>query len=381
MKRLRVCHILEATLGGTRLHVVDLLGHLPQDQVHSYLVYSDLRADSAFFEQLNEIRQVATCIRVQMERSISPKSDLLAVTKLVKIMRKHRFDVVHVHSGKAGLLGRVAAALSLTGVKVVYTPHASPFRLSRLYHIVEKLFSHLCHKIIAVSNSEREELIENQIAAPEKVVAISNGINVDRFRGALQDRESQRMKLEVSSTELLIGTVGRVCPQKAPHVFVEMMAQVVRTVPNAKFIWIGGGEDERQLLEAVQYEGLSDRFIFTGFVSDIRPSLSAVDIFCLLSDYESFGYATVEAMAMGLPTVGTDVPGTKDVIVNGETGFLVTKGSGKEAAVKVQLLCNSPELRNTLGQSGYVRACNEFALQVMAANTMLAYRQVTGSIS
>lgn len=381
MNRLRVCHILEATLGGTRLHVVDLLRHLPQDQVENYLVYADLRADSAFLQQLSEIQQIATCIKVQMERSLSPISDLYAIIKLVKVMREHRFDVIHVHSGKAGLLGRVAALLSLTGAKVIYTPNASPFRLSRLYHIVEKVLSRLCHRIIAVSNSEREELIENGITVPEKVVTINSGIDVDRFRDALQYRESQRKKLEIGADELLIGTVARVSPQKAPLVFVEMIAKVAHIVPQAKFIWIGGGEDEQQLLEAVQHEGLSDRFILTGFISDIRPMLSMVDVFCLLSDYESFGYATVEAMAMGLAAVGTYVPGTKDVIVDGDTGFLVAKGDGQAAAVKVQLLCESPELRINFGQNGYTRACNEFAVQVMAARTMLTYREVTERVS
>ena len=353
--------------------MLDLLKHLPSDSIENTLIYSDLRADRVFLSELASLSREINCIPIRMQADVAPIKDSIAIRRLALLFREHRFDIIHTHSGKGGLLGRVAAKISRQRAAVVYTPNASPFRLNRLYWLAELALSHMCDKIIAVTESEREELITNRIGSSEKVVTINSGIDVGWFSDSPISRSEIRRKLTVEDHHVLIGTAGRICAQKAPLVFVRMADTLASQLPGARFVWIGDGELKQDLAAEFEKRGLTKVFRVTGFLEDIRSYLSALDVFCLLSDYESLGYVTLEAMALGLPAVGTRVAGTTDVIRDGETGFLVPRGDHEQAAFRVLELCKSPSLRSEMGSKGQDRVKTEFSVQTMATQTAGLY--------
>jgi glycosyltransferase involved in cell wall biosynthesis len=211
------------------------------------------------------------------------------------------------------------------------------------------------------------------VAAPERIVVVDSGIDIGACEASVSLRNSTRNDLGVSESDLLISSAGRLSAQKAPANFVRAAAIISQSKPEARFLWIGDGE-LRGIVEAEAARlGIADQFRVLGYVPDIRPFLNATDIFCLLSEYESFGYVTVEAMAHGLPAVGTRVAGTMDVIEDCVTGFLVEPNDPSTAANRIMSLMDSKELRTSLGGAAVESARRRFDVRRMAAETASVY--------
>lgn len=378
-RELVVCHVLEAANAGVRRHVVDLLMGMEADAtIRCVLIYSPVRMDAGFIDALPRLERFVECIALPMSPVIDPRRDVMAVLRMSSVLRRIRPDVLHVHSGKGGLLGRTAHMVARGKGAVVYTPNASPFRRGGVYESVERALCRRTDVVIAVSDSEAAELIEADVARADQVRVIESGIDVWAFEDADALRATGRRSLGCSPHDLLVGSVGRLAEQKAPLDFVAMAERVSRMQPRARFLWVGDGELRRAVEAAVAVAGLSDRFTITGLVADVRPYVAAMDVFCLLSLYESFGYATVEAMALEVPAVGTRVPGTIDVLGNGEAGVIVSPGRPTEAAEAVLALLNDQAERHRLARAGRDRTRARYDARRMCAETRRLYDSVTG---
>lgn len=376
----KVCHVIEATNGGVRRHVVDLLSNLPRE-LDVHVAHSLVRADDVWRAALAALDGRVTAHEIEMHRNISPRRDARSIAALARLFRRERFDVIHVHSGKGGLLGRVAAALSPGRPAVVYTPNASPFRLSRVYATVERALTHLTDAVIAVTPSEHDELTSERIAPPDGVRTIVSGIDAEPFEGYDGDRELVRRSLGIEPSDLVITSVGRMSAQKEPLAFLRAAARVAAEVPAVRIVWVGDGELRGAYEEEARRLGVEGRLVMPGYVDDVRPALAASDVFCLMSGYESLGYVTLEAMAMGLPAVGTHVAGTRDVIEDGVTGYLVDTGDDAAAAARMLELARNPGLRAGLGAAGRRRVRAEFSARAMAADTARLYAELAGSLA
>ena len=374
-KKIEVLHVVEATLGGLRRHVVDLLLGLAAnygDEVQLHLAYSLRRADSGFYIALKELQlQGIMCFECAMWRSIHPWPDLIHTIEIAKYIRAKRLRIVHTHSGKGGYIGRLAAK-PFRRVKAIYTPNASPFRLSRLYHALEVIAGRtLTTKLIAVSESEKLELVRSRIVASSRVKVIPSGIP-DHHR----DPEFGTMTWPFRSIDPVVVTAGRISAQKAPLRFIAIAAETVRSWPNAKFFWVGDGELRGDLEHAIREANLEKQVVITGWVDDTTPWLIRSDVFLLASDYESFGYVTAEAMCAGLPCVVSDVPGSRDLVVDGETGYLIPHDAIEAYATAIGQLLETPELLHKMGQEGRKRWKSHFHVSQMVERTFELYKEL-----
>jgi glycosyltransferase involved in cell wall biosynthesis len=377
MKRCEVLHVLEASLGGTGRHVIDLLTAFNGDpDFRLTLAYSKVRSDQRFETALQQLPPgSARLIELPMVRQLAPLRDLNAVASLCRLIRREHFDIIHAHSSKAGGLARVAARISLRSVATVYTPHSIAVRLGSRYWLLEKCLACLTDALVAVSPSEKAELTRYHLVPASKVHTITLGIDTDAL-----SKEScaplQLIPTSSSGTEkpLLVGTVGRLCAQKDPITFVRTAEIVTRQISNVHFVWIGDGELKEAVTREINQRHLSSAVSLIPFRPDIAAVMRSLDVFVLLSQYESFGYVTCEAMAAGLPVVATDTAGSADLVAPDVSGFLVPTGSPAKAAEAVLHLLKDQTLRQTMGQAGRNRAEGSFNMVSMAQQLRTLYR-------
>jgi glycosyltransferase involved in cell wall biosynthesis len=379
---MRVLYVVESTIAGVRTHVQNLATGLDRHRFQ-VVVACPLRrqqsfGDDQFVSYLT--RAGISVVPVAMRRTIDLAGDLAALRQLIGLMRRERFDLIHLHSSKAGFLGRLAAR-SVAGTPVVYSPHGLFFLADhtrakrRFYLALEQFAAHLCDRVIATSPSERATIIEHRIAPPHKVVCIEYGIAVDQLPSAAECAERRRA-LGMPLDAPLIGTVARIAAQKNPQLFVDAAARVLQQLPDAHMIWCGDGELRAEAEARAQANGIADHCHFLGHREDAAAVLATFDLFWLTSDYESFGMATAEAMALERPVVATDVVGTRDVVVSGYTGVLVPPRNPRALADATLALLHDRDYARALGRHGRARAIERYTIERMIRETTQLYDTV-----
>lgn len=370
-KRIKIFVLLEATLGGTRRHVTDLLMNLDVRKYDITYGYSTLRADVNFYRDLEKIKlREIKVIPFKIYRNIHPLYDLLALFRLVKVIRRERFDIVHTHSSKAGFLGRLAAKIAIPSVVTIYTPNSMAFHISRIYKYVERLASLFTDVTIAVTDSERKEIVANRIIPPSKVVTINSGVECTELGKSSKLRD----ELKIGPEKVVIISIGRLTRQKDPMTFFKSAKKVIENgVEEAHFVWIGSGEIKPEVESYLGGNNMTGRCALIDWRMDIPDLLSGADIFILTSIYESFGYVTCEAMACGLPVIATDVVGTRDLVMHERTGYLFPVGRTEDLSKAVLLLINDEKLRRQLGENGRKRIKEMFWLPRMVQETQWLY--------
>jgi glycosyltransferase involved in cell wall biosynthesis len=356
---MRVLHVVEATIAGVRAHVQVLAAGLDRHRFHS-VVACPLRRENAYGDDqfVTYLTNAGIpVVPVAMRRAISPLADLAALRRLVGILRRQHFDIIHLHSSKAGFLGRLAARVASPRSAVVYSPNGLSFlgdqhpAKRRLYLALEQLAGRLGDCIIAVSPGEREILLRSGVAAPDRVVVIENGIPPARLPAGY-DRAAMRCALGQSGGDMLIGTVARLSAQKNPNLFVDAAAQVLRNQPGARFVWCGGGELAEPAQRRANELGIAGACRFLGHRDDAHQVIGALDLFWLTSDYEGMPMAPMEAMSLRVPVIATDVVGTRDLLCGG-AGLLVPRGDAPALAAATLALIGAPERRDQLARAGY----------------------------
>jgi glycosyltransferase involved in cell wall biosynthesis len=284
---------------------------------------------------------------------ISPLNDLAVLVELIRLIRAERFTVVHTHSSKGGVLGRIAASLCRVPV-IVHTFHGfsfhdfmSPLR-RRAYLFVERSLRERTDAFLAVSPLVAREAVETRLAHPAQVAVVPSAIELDQIPSAPDP--AVRGELGVPAGVPLIGTVGRIDHQKAPLDFVRMAARVASRRPDARFVMVGDGplQDEVQ----VEADRLGVDLIFTGYRPDAPRISASFDVFVISSLYEGLGRALTEALASGRPVVATAVNGVPDLVVPGATGLLAPVRDPDALAECVAWLLDHPEEARLMGAAG-----------------------------
>jgi glycosyltransferase involved in cell wall biosynthesis len=356
---MRILHVVEATIAGVRTHVQVVTAGLDQRRFQS-VVACPLRRENACGDDqfVNYLTSVGIpIVPVAMRRSISPRADFAALRRLIGVLQSQRFDVIHLHSSKAGFLGRLAARIAGGSAAVVYSPHGLSFLGSQLpakrqlYLALERIVGRMCDRIIAVSASERQVIAQNGLISPDRIVQIENGIAPIELPAGF-DRAAMRRGLGQPGDAPLIGTVARLSTQKNPRLFLEAAALVLRDQPAARFVWCGGGELHAMAGAYARELGIEAACSFLGHRNDAHHVLAALDYFWLTSDYEGLPLAPLEAMALGVPIIATDVEGTRDLLASG-AGLLVPHGDAAALATATIRLTRAPERSAALGAAGY----------------------------
>lgn len=325
--RITVAHVLEATAGGTRQYLLDVCLGLPRERFAQTAIVS-LERNPDFAEDLGALRAAGVQVEVvPMVREISPRADLAALRHLRDYFRESPFDIIHAHSSKAGMLARIAAWQARNPAARVYSPHAFAFTMSvspwrrRLYLLLERLAGRLTDLLVCTCESERELAVRHRIVSPGRAAVVRTGVELRRFRPTGAGHRV-REQLGLPERHRVVGTVGAMVEQKGHDLLVAAAPLVLERMPHTTFVIVGSGPLEDELRRAATRLGLGRRMVFLGQREDIPELLSAFDLFVMPSRWEGMPYALVEAMAVGVPALGTAIPGIVDLLEPGHTGWL-----------------------------------------------------------
>ncbi len=281
--------------------------------------------------------------------------DLAGFVELVRLLRRHRPDILHASSSKAGVLGRLAGFLARVPIRI-FTVHgwafaAYPGLVGRLYRSADRLVRPLTTVTICVSERERKLGLAAHTCDAARTVVIRNAVDV---AGARLGEPARRQRA-------LIVAVGRL---KAPKDFVSLVRALGRLAPDSfEAVIVGDGPDRARLEDEIGHLGLAGRVRLAGERRDVAELLADADVFALSSSSEGMPVSVLEAMAAGLPVVASRVGGVPEQVVDGETGLLVEPGDPEDLAEALARLVGDRELRGRLGAAGRARAEDAFDLE------------------
>ena len=318
----------------------------------------------------------------EMTRELGPH-DVQSLRECRRELRRLRPDVVHTHGAKAGTVGRAAAKLARTPA-VVHTFHGHVLRgyfgrpKQDAFRLIERSLAHACDRIVAVSDEVRSDLVELKVARPSKIEVIPVGFDMQRLivpAGRHEElHHAFRSSVGLPDAPLVVSFVGRIVPIKRADRFLQA-AWELRDTP-ATFMVVGDGEELAALRGSEIARALGDRLVFTGYRSDIAAVYHASDVVVLTSDNEGTPVSLIEALACGVPVVGTDVGGVRAVVDDGTTGFVVPAPDAALLATRIRALIEDAELRRRFGQAGRERVEGRFSAERLAADHDRLYRSI-----
>lgn len=325
-------------------------------------------------------------VSVDIPRRMEPLGDFRALLKLTRSLHQLRPDVIHSHTSKAGLLGRLAGRLCrLTGKgpKIIHTIHELPQNstqnplLARVYANIEKAAGPLADHYVTVSQVNQRQILSEGICGPERLTTIPNGLHLEQYQVKV-GRQQLLQQWRVPADALVIGTCGRLEPAKGHIYFLEALPQLINDFPNLVWVCTGKGPLAAELKTLADRLGVSQNIRWLGWVDDIASAIAAFDLFVLPSLYEGQGVVLLEAMAMKRAVISSRVGGTQDVVVDQETGLFVPPRSPQGLIQAVRQLAAAPATRERYGQAGYARVKQIFSAAEADQRMMALYQSLLG---
>ena len=378
-EKIKILHIITRMVkGGAQEDVLDLTVRVDSDRFESILVTgpSDGPEGSLIEKSLGcgaKIFYVPTLVR-----EVSPLSDLKAFLYLTRLIKVEKPDVVHTHTSKAGIIGRLAAKRA--GVPVtIHSPHGHVFHgyygkiVTSVFIALERWCARFADRLIMITENERTDHIALNIAPPNKFVIIHSGVDFTPLLNESVPRGTLRKQLGIDERAIVIGTVGRLVPIKGQIHLIEAMPTIVKQIPSAKLVLVGSGPLDSDLKAAVARMGLSDSIVFAGYRTDVGTCLQDMDMFVLPSLNEGMGRALVEAMAMRLPVVASDVCGIRDLVQHDINGKLVAVGDSAGLSTAILALLNDKEFAQKLGARAYDTVVPQYGVEAMLTEIEALY--------
>ena len=294
---------------------------------------------------------------VPMAREIDLWQDLKSLVLFYQCFRKHRFDVVHTHTPKAGLLGPLAAKWAKVPT-IVHTVHGflchdrTPCLQRLVFWLFEKITASFSHYLLSQSQEDVERAVEWKLCGPKKISYLGNGIDTAFFSPG--EKAALRKQLGFGEKDIIIGTVGRLVYEKGYREFFEAAGILVKKYSHLKFVLIGPKETDQKDAVTFDPETLKPKeaYRFLGWQEDLRPWYSAFDIFVLTSHREGIPRACMEAAAMQCPIVATNIRGCREVVLQDVNGLLVEPRNGAAVAEALERLVLDEPLRREMGKKG-----------------------------
>lgn len=372
-RRLTVLHVVQPPIGGAPIHVRLLSAYLAE-RGHDVTVAAP--PDSLLAQDPSAVWRFLEM--PELVREPDPRRDFAALRGLTKLFRSSPWDVVHLHSSKAGFVGRIAAQVAGTRAAIVYTPHCYSFlaHLGRwqtpMYRTMERAVGNCAHSVL-VSRWEFISGYDAGVFESRRASIIPNGADLGvNAQTARRERPSENGRVPP-----IVGTVTRMQPQKGVDTFLHMAAAIHRTNPDVRFALVGDGPD-RDAYQALAVDlGLEDVCEFTGHRTDIAALLQTLDVFVLSSRWESHPLALLEAMAAGLPTVATRVGGVPEIIRPGIDGLLVPPDDPQALASAVATILDDPSAAQVMGRSAHRRYLKRFLPEESNHETERLYMALT----
>lgn len=322
----------------------------------------------------------------ELQRTPNFKSDRLAYKKIKQIIQEYQPDIVHTHAAKAGALGRNAA--KSCGVPViVHTFHGHIFHSyfgkikTRLFQFIEQRLAKKSTRIIAISETQKSELAnEFHIAKASKIKVIPLGFDLHKFNNNSEiNRKITREKFNIKDDEIAIALIGRLAPIKDHAFFLDVIESIQNQTNKSVRVFIVGDGEERDAIEKrIKEIKQTDRFRIemTSWIKDIAAFNPGMDIICLTSKNEGTPVSLIEAQASNVAIISTDVGGVRDILIENETGFIVTKGAINEYTEKLLELIEDDKLRNSMAKKGWPFVKEKFHYSTLVRNVEDLYKEL-----
>ncbi len=384
---MRIAHVItRLILGGAQENVVlcceDLARHYGDDVL--LITGPPLGPEGSLLERARA-GGVPLAVVDAMRRPIHPWRDLVSYRHIKRLLRDFRPDVVHTHSAKGGILGR-AAAWKLGTPAIVHTVHGAPFhpyqgRAARsLFRACERWAARRCHALVSVADAMTDLMVAAGVAPREKFTTIPSGMEVEPLLECDRHRDRVRRQLGYGPENVVIGKIARLFPLKGHDYVIRAAEQLAGRHGHARFLLIGDGLLRDALARQIAAAGLTGRFQFTGLAppEQIPPLIAAMDIVVHASLREGLARALPQALIAGKPVVSFDVDGAREVVLDGQTGFLVSPQDVGGLAAAMGRLLVDPALRVRLGAEGRRRFTDVFRHEHMTAQLRSLYQRLLG---
>ncbi|MSR76724.1 MAG: glycosyltransferase family 1 protein [Candidatus Omnitrophica bacterium] len=315
----------------------------------------------------------------EFRRRILPFQDLMALYRLWSYMRKYPVQLIHTHTSKAGIIGRWAAHLAGVPVIVhsprgsIYHPTYYPEIILNFFSMIERATASFTDKIITLNESEKVDYIRYRIAPPEKFTTIYSGIEMSRFIHLEKDVSRIKIEFGIPEGRPLVGYVSRMTPEKGHILCLDAFQRVIKEVPEAMLVLVGGGPLENEIRSEVQRRGLDNQVVFTGFQTNVEALLPIFDCCVQTSLWDGLPRAMVEAMVAERPVVATSVGGIPEIIHHQKTGILVPEKDAQAIAEGVVYLLKHPQKARELGQNGRRRMEEVFDVDLSVEKLFALY--------
>ncbi|MFV2066374.1 MAG: glycosyltransferase family 4 protein [Pirellulales bacterium] len=385
---MRIVHIITRLIvGGAQENTLLTCEGLSRDYGDDVVLITGpgLGPEGSLVEQAR-CRQVSTIVLPDLRRAIHPLRDWRSYRAIVSVLNDLGPEVVHTHSAKAGLLGRCAA--SKLGVPaIVHTVHGAPFHAYQgrgaraLFRHCEWYAAIRCHALVSVADAMTDQLVAAGVAPREKFVTIHSGMEVGPFLNADDCRAEVRKKLGYSDEHVVIGTVARLFHLKGHDDLIDVARRVVDRQPKARFLWVGGGRLQRTLQARIERVGLAPFIQITGLVPPTRipEMIGAMDLVVHASLREGLARVLPQALIAGRPVVCYDIDGAREVVIHGETGYLIEPRQIEPMADAICELASSEPLRRRLAEEGRRRFTDRFRHETMTRRLRELYTRLLGS--
>lgn len=316
-------------------------------------------------------------------RQISLKADLATLWKLLVLLRQEQPHIVHTHTSKAGVLGRLAARI--TGVPViVHTPHGHVFYghfgsiSSRIFLQIERAMAGITDELIALTTAERTEHLERGIGWTDGFSVIPSGIDIDRFKKARTAGKVAPDWFDCPPDATVVGSIGWLTDIKGHRFLIDAVAQLKQKYSDLHLVILGSGDQHDALLDQASKVGISHAVHLVGHREDVERALAGMDCFVLPSLNEGMGRALLEAMAAGLPVIASRVGGIPALIDDEHNGLLVPAGDSCALAAALRRILSDPSWASMLGQNAMQSIGTGYGVPAMVQAIESVYRKRAG---
>ena len=372
-RKLKICHVITRMIvGGAQENtLLTIKGHVEKGHEVVLVTGFSPGREGELLKNV-ELPSFGIVEIPELVRELDPLKDMKALSRLRAFFRHEKFDVVHTHSSKAGIVGRIAARQAGVPV-VVHTVHGQAFHAYEkpwknfIYIHAERFAAKYCDRIYAVARAMIDQCVAAGVAPREKYQVVYSGMDTAAFANAKRDPEL-RKKLGIPENAQVVVTVARLFPMKGYEEVVPAAEKLVKDFPDLHFLPVGDGPMFDALQKQIADLGLSDRFHFAGLVPphEVAAYIAQGDLLWHLSLREGLPRAVVQALASGIPAIGYKLDGTPEVVIDGETGFVTAPQDIGAVAARSRELLADPELRRKMGRNGRKLVLERFDWHRMA---------------
>jgi len=378
---MRVTHVItRLVVGGAQENTVaTVLGLRQQPGLEVDLISGPTGGPEGSLENAFAFDPQILTIVPQLVRPVHPWKDRQALMSLTDLFKRTRPDIVHTHSGKAGILGRLAARNA--GVPLIIHAIHGPsfgnfqnFPANFIFKTAEKYAARVTDHFTVVADAMKNQYLAAGIGRPGQYTKIFSGFPLEPFLNAV-NQPALRAKLGLQPDDFVVGKIARLFALKGHDDLFAAAQELVRRCPRIKFLLVGDGQWRARFGELAHAKGLERHFIFTGLVppAEVPALVGIMDALVHLSLREGLPRALPQALAAARPVVAYDCDGAREVCLDGQTGFLIRPGDLAGLTGRLLQLAEKPALRTELGLRGQAFVRENFAVEKMVADTHALY--------